>query len=235
MTKKNLAKERIDVHVASFFSIHRPISISATVPPSSNQEAFDAIFSSKKSAKAEQENVMLTLSSAVQSMENTAGEHDDLGRQLEVDVQPYDSMNMSDLKLSVDELSKHLRPFHPPPPPMPLDEAKEAANTRQSEPSPQENSYSTVLTIHESTDATGRKTYEAHTTPFVRDAPGAKEHEEFIDIPENKGTTYIERLRNNRTMHAISTKRRRKAKMKKHKYKKLLRNTRTLRRKLDKA
>jgi hypothetical protein len=228
-----------DVHVASFFSIHRPISVSTTVPPSSNQEAFDAIFSSKKSAKAEQEDVMLTLSSAVQSMENTAAEHNDLGRHLEVDVQPYDSMNMSDIKLSVDELAKRLRPFHPPPPPMPFDEAKEIANARQSESSPQENSYSTVLTIHESTDATGRKTYEAHTTPFVRtqdmDAPGATEHEEFIDVPQKKGSTYIERLRNNRTMHAISTKRRRKAKMKKHKYKKLLRNTRTLRRKLDKA
>ena len=66
-------------------------------------------------------------------------------------------------------------------------------------------------------------------------APGATENESFIDVPRNKGNTYMERLRNNRTMHAISTKRRRKSKMKKHKYKKLLRNTRTLRRKLDKA
>lgn len=184
---------------------------------------------------------MFTLSSAVHSMENSANhlaEHDDLGRQFEVDVQPYDVMNMSDIRFSVEELAKRLRPFHPPPPPVPFDEAKEAANARQSELSSPE-TYSTVLTIHESTDAAGRKTYEAHTTPFVRtqdmDAPGATEHEEFIDVPHSRGTTYIERLRNNRTMHAISTKRRRKAKMKKHKYKKLLRKTRTLRRKLDKA
>ena len=76
---------------------------------------------------------MFTLSAAAQSMENSAHhmpEQDDMGRQLEVDVQPYDSMNMSDMKLSVEELSKRLRPFHPPPPPMPLDEAKEAANAK---------------------------------------------------------------------------------------------------------
>ena len=187
---------------------------------------------------------MLTLSAAAQSMENSAHhltERDEMGRHLEVDVQPYDAMNMSDMKLSIEELTKRLRPFHPPPPPMPFDEAREAVNAaKQSEPSSKEpSSYSTILTIHESTDATGRKTYEAHTSPFVRtqdmNAPGATENESFIDVPRNKGNTYMERLRNNRTMHAISTKRRRKSKMKKHKYKKLLRNTRTLRRKLDKA
>lgn len=37
-----------------------------------------------------------------------------------------------------------------------------------------------------------------------------------------------------RKMYAISVKRQRKLKMKKHKYKKLMRRTRTLRRKLDK-
>ena len=227
-----------------------------TVPPTSNQEAFETIFSSssRKSLKGEQEDVMSTLSSAVQSMENSAhhlAEQDDLSKhQVEVDVQPYDSMNMADIKLSVEELTKRLRPFHPPPPPVSFDEAKNvvgAANASQSEnsssstaSSQESSSYSTVLTIHESTDATGRKTYEAHTSPFVRtkdmDAPGATSaHESYIDVPRRRPPTYIERLRNNRTMHAISTKRRRRAKIKKHKYKKLLRKTRTLRRKLDKA
>lgn len=200
---------------------------------------------------------MFTLSSAVQSMENSAQhfEQDDLSKhQLEVDMQPYDSMNMSDMKLSVEELTKRLRPFHPPPPPTPLNEAKKAAaaanvnanaNARKTEDSSKASSqdgpsYSTVLTIHESTDATGRKTYEAHTTPFVQtkdmDAPGAAGHEAYIDVPSSRApTTYMERLRNSRTMYAISTKRRRRAKIKKHKFKKLLRKTRTLRRKLDKA
>ncbi|KAF9893056.1 hypothetical protein FE257_012467 [Aspergillus nanangensis] len=227
-----------DVHVASFFSIHRPISVSTTIPPTSSSEAFDAIFTSKRSTKQDTEDVIFTLSSAVDSMETTAanqlGEQDGAWQNLDAaEGSHLDGLNMADLQISVEELTKRLRPFHPPPPPVPFDEAKSADATHH-----ETSSYSTVLTIHESKHADGRRTYEAHTTPFVHDmeAPGAAtETDAVIDVPHSSGTTYIERLRNNRTMHAISTKRRRKLKMKKHKYKKLLRNTRTLRRKLDKA
>ncbi|GMG06545.1 unnamed protein product [Aspergillus oryzae] len=231
-----------DVHVASFFSIHRPISVSTTVPPPSSPEAFDAIFTAKKSTKHESDDVIFTLSSTVNSMENPAyhlGEQEGSLNHFDMEGNQLDGMNMAELKVSVEELTRRLRPFHPPPPPVPFDEAKDAGAVESENFSPRETSYSTVLTIHESTHADGRKTYEAHTGPFVRspdmDAPGAGENEAIIDVPSQPGTTYIERLRNNRTMQAISTKRRRKLKMKKHKYKKLLRNTRTLRRKLDKA
>ncbi|KAI9928943.1 hypothetical protein ASPWEDRAFT_150448 [Aspergillus wentii DTO 134E9] len=230
-----------DVHVASFFSIHRPISVSTTVPPTSSAETFDSIFS-KRSTKNEADDVIFTLSSAVDTMEGSAQnmEQDESniltrGSNFEMDGAHLDGINLGDLKISVDELTKRLRPFHPPPPPVPFDEAKDAHQAIE----PEGTSYSTVLTIHESTHADGRKTYEAHTTPFVRsqdmDAPGVMENEAIEELPTNSGATYIERLRNNRTMHAISTKRRRKSKMKKHKFKKLLRKTRTLRRKLDKA
>ncbi|KAE8364732.1 hypothetical protein BDV27DRAFT_128042 [Aspergillus caelatus] len=231
-----------DVHVASFFSIHRPISVSTTVPPPSSPEAFDAIFTAKKPTKHESDDVILTLSSTVNSMENPAyhlGEQEGSLNHFDMEGNQLDGMNMAELKVSVEELTRRLRPFHPPPPPVPFDEAKDAGAVESENFSPRETSYSTVLTIHESTHADGRKTYEAHTGPFVRtpemDAPGAGENEAIIDVPSQPGTTYIERLRNNRTMQAISTKRRRKLKMKKHKYKKLLRKTRTLRRKLDKA
>ncbi|KAE8145060.1 hypothetical protein BDV25DRAFT_165495 [Aspergillus avenaceus] len=231
-----------DVHVASFFSIHRPISVSSTVPPTSSPEAFDAIFTAKRPSKNEADDVILTLSSTVNNMENSAyhmGEQDGTLNHFDMDGNHLDGMNMAELRVSVEELTKRLRPFHPPPPPVPFDEFKEAGAVESENLSPRETSYSTVLTIHESTHADGRKTYEAHTGPFVRspdmDAPGAGENEAVIDAPSQQGTTYMERLRNNRTMHAISTKRRRKLKMKKHKYKKLLRKTRTLRRKLDKA
>ncbi|KAE8377254.1 hypothetical protein BDV26DRAFT_217044 [Aspergillus bertholletiae] len=231
-----------DVHVASFFSIHRPISVSTTVPPPSSPEAFDAIFTAKKPTKHESDDVILTLSSTVNSMENPAyhlGEQEGSLHHFDMEGNQLDGMNMAELRVSVEELTKRLRPFHPPPPPVPLDEAKDAGAVESENFSLRETSYSTVLTIHESTHADGRKTYEAHTGPFVRtpdmDAPGAGENEAVIDVPSQPGTTYIERLRNNRTMQAISTKRRRKLKMKKHKYKKLLRKTRTLRRKLDKA
>ncbi|KAB8077810.1 hypothetical protein BDV29DRAFT_167485 [Aspergillus leporis] len=231
-----------DVHVASFFSIHRPISVSTTVPPLSSPEAFDAIFTARKPSKQEADDVIFTLSSAVNSMENSAfplGEQEGTLNHFDMEGNHLDGMNMAELKVSVEELTRRLRPFNPPPPPVPFDEMKDNGAVELENFSAHETSYSTVLTIHESTHADGRKTYEAHTGPFVRtpdmDAPGAGENEALIDVPSQPGTTYIERLRNNRTMQAISTKRRRKLKMKKHKYKKLLRKTRTLRRKLDKA
>ncbi|GIJ87851.1 hypothetical protein Asppvi_006764 [Aspergillus pseudoviridinutans] len=227
-----------DVHVASFFSIHRPISVSTTVPPPSSAEAFDAIFTAKKPSKPDTADVILTLSSAVHNMENAAylGEQEDqmniLSRGFN-EAEGLEGMNMSELRISIEELTKRLRPFQPPPPPVPYDEAKDATATEET------SSFSTVLTIQESTHPDGRKTYQAHASPFVPtqdlEAPGAGENDAIIDIPHGSENSYIERLRDNNTMHAISTRRRRKLKMKKHKFKKLLRRTRTLRRKLDKA
>ncbi|KAJ5093427.1 hypothetical protein N7456_009288 [Penicillium angulare] len=237
-----------DVHVASFFSIHRPISVTTTVPPLSTPEAFEAIFS-KRLLKNEPEDVIFTLSNTAQSLENSANGMSEPEEQLgqlhgrftsdvNGDLQMLDG---PDARMSVEEFTRRLRPFHPPPPPVPMDmnaqpeaeimESQEAQDSREA-------TYSTVLTIRESRTADGRKTYEASTGPFVRDemeAPGL--HEELtIDAPSSTtGMTYMERIRDNRTMHALSTKRRRKAKMKKHKFKKLMRRTRTLRRKLDKA
>ncbi|GAQ04242.1 hypothetical protein ALT_1563 [Aspergillus lentulus] len=227
-----------DVHVASFFSIHRPISVSTTVPPPSSPEAFDAIFTAKKPSKSDPADVILTLSSAVHNMENAAylGEQEDqmniLGRGFN-ETEGLEGMNMSELRISIEELTKRLRPFQPPPPPVPYDEAKDASAAEET------SSFSTVLTIHESTHSDGRKTYQAHASPFVPtqdlEAPGAGENDAIIDMPHGSENSYIERLRENNTLHAISTRRRRKLKMKKHKFKKLLRRTRTLRRKLDKA
>lgn len=236
----------VDVHVASFFSIHRPISVTTTVPPTSSAEAFDAIFS-KRHLKNEPEDVIFTLSSTVQSMENTAqgmSESDDqLQRSFTSDANgELQMLDGPEAKMSVEEFTRRLRPFHPPPPPVPMDvnnnSSSETMESAEAE-NHQDTTYSTVLTIRESRHADGRKTYEAHTGPFVRDemdAPGVQDGA-AIDAPtgSTSGMTYVERLRHNRSMHAISTRRRRKVKMKKHKFKKLMRRTRTLRRKLDKA
>lgn len=237
-----------DVHVASFFSIHRPISVTSTVPPTSSAEAFNAIFDLKRSSKNEPEDVIYTLSSAVDSMEHAAHQ-DGLqnilnggGSVTHVDAESnqHDDMIVSEWNISIEEFAKRHLPFHPPPPPVPFDESKDVSATEhRDQASKHTSSYSTVLTIRESTHADGRKTYEAHTTPLVRtedmEAPAGLHTDSLIDMPENSGMTYVERSQQNRTMHAISTKRRRRLKMKKHKYKKLLRRTRTLRRKLEKA
>ncbi|KAL3482370.1 hypothetical protein BJX99DRAFT_216902 [Aspergillus californicus] len=230
-----------DVHIASFFSIHRPISVSSTVPPPSSAEAFDSLFTHKKT-KHEADDVIFTLSSTVNSMEDAAhhiAENDGSMNAFEMEGNQLDGLDMSELKVSVEELTRRLRPFNPPPPPVPFSESAAATESGGLRESRDTSSYSTVLTIQESTHSDGSKSYEAHTSPLVQtqamEAPGADEAEAIIDLPHNSQNTYIERTRNTGTMNAISTMRRRKLKMKKHKFKKLLRRTRTLRRKLDKA
>ncbi|KAL4739520.1 hypothetical protein BDV11DRAFT_187605 [Aspergillus similis] len=224
-----------DVQLASFFSIHRPISVSTTVPPPSTPEAFDSIFT-KQPSKSSSDDVIFTLSSAVNSVEHAAhhlAENDGIMNAFEMESNQLDGLDMTELKISVEEMTKRLRPFNPPPPPTPYVASAEAEQRQET------SSYSAVLTIQESTLSDGSKTYEAHTTPFVQartmEAPGAEGIDAAIDVPQDSQTTYIERLRNPGTMQALSTRRRRIRKMKNHKFKKLLRRTRTLRRKLDKA
>lgn len=198
--------------------------------------------------KNEPEDVIFTLSNTAQSMENIAHgmESEDQFGQLQRNFSSdadgeLRMLDGAEPKMSVEEYTRRLRPFHPPPPPVPMDmnANAELVEAYEGENKEEFSTYSTVLTIRESRDADGRKTYEASTGPFVRgdmEAP-AGEHEGLkIDAPsDTTDMTYVERLRHNGSMHAISTKRRRKVKMKKHKFKKLMRRTRTLRRKLDKA
>lgn len=231
------------MHLASFFSLHRPISVNTAVPPPVNDEVFNAIFESKSLSRRGREDVMNTLSSTVRSIENaTRGRN--VGSQAsssaDMDVIHLDSVSEEDLHTSIGEFAKRLAPFNPPPAPEPYNEEDLVANesaTAQSELDSTFRTFSTVLTIHESTHPDGHKTYEAHVSPLVNEdmeAPGSSlvESEE----PSNGLTrkSYIERVYNNK-MQAISVRRQRKLKMKKHKFKKLLRKTRTLRRKLDKA
>ncbi|PGG97373.1 hypothetical protein AJ80_09713 [Polytolypa hystricis UAMH7299] len=258
-----------DIHVASFFSIHRPISVTSSVPSNANSTAFEAIFASNKSSKPRRNNVIYTLSSAVNAIESalpdqqhssSAAEESDLRAAVtqasvsnaEPDTTHLDGIPMQDLRVSIQEFAKRLRPFNPPPAPVPMNEAElsesleveglemEAASEYQEA---QQRSYSTVLTIRESTHSDGHKTYEAHTTPLVRtddmEAPSAYDHEiglpEMYNNPEQPHRRGGRLRDGNGKLFAISVKRQRKLKIKKHKYKKLMRKTRTLRRKLDKT
>lgn len=235
---QHLQPHAADVHVASFFSIHRPISITASVPPTSNTEAFDSLFSSKRPARTtDPADVILTLSTAARSLENAAAEEDmndaAAGGYGHFDAggggDQYDAIDASNMYISVEEYARRLRPFHPPPPPAPASDSASAVDSASS--------------VDESSSSSSSKSsmYDAQTSPFVRpddmNAPPAagSEGDASVDVPNGAGVGYVERPHEDRSMHVISTKRRRRLKMKKHKYKKLLRRTRTLRRKLDKA
>ncbi|OJD13896.1 hypothetical protein ACJ73_09146 [Blastomyces percursus] len=269
-----------DIHVASFFSTHRPISVTTSVPSNSNPDAFDAIFSSKKPSKPRPNDVIYSLSSAVNSIEGVlpnAQSSQSVGnnnlrnaisqgsaKTVEPDhLSNADDLSIEDLRISIQDFAKKLRPFNPPPPPVPIEnfgeqnsaieaEAAEAAESELHE-GVREQSYSTVLTITESTHGDGRKSYEAHSSPLVRidnkDAPSSSTYEGEKVIQDQGGSFSISepemehhrqqhrvpRSMGRRVYYAISVKRQRKLKMKKHKHKKLMRRTRMLRRKLDKA
>jgi hypothetical protein len=253
------------------------MSVTTSVPSNVSPDAFSAIFSSKKLSKSRSNDVIYTISSAVNAIEDAlpnhrthpASEENDLRAAVtqasvsnaESDVTHLDGVPIQDLRVSIQEFAKRLRPFNPPPPPVPMSDAESADGVQKerSEPTSEarHRSYSTILTIRESTYADGHKTYEAHTTPLVRidemNAPSAPEGGDIQqgDAPSVTGvpSRFLERMRirqlrwddfrerrhSGRTVHAISVRRQRKLKMKKHKYKKLMRRTRTLRRKLERG
>ncbi|PVH76367.1 hypothetical protein DL98DRAFT_465051 [Cadophora sp. DSE1049] len=132
-------------------------------------------------------------------------------------------------------LSGRYRPFHPPPAPVPMDSSESLAagkEAAQQEQEPLHRTYTAMLTIEESTDANGDVTYMAHSSPLIEDAPRSGPTK-FLERMQQRRERYrIQRPEEN-DMLAISVKRQRKLKMKKHKYKKLMRRTRNLRRRLD--
>jgi hypothetical protein len=130
-------------------------------------------------------------------------------------------------------LSNRYQPFNPPPAPVPMNTADslaagaEAAQVQEL----QHRTYTAVLTIEESTDSNGEVTYMAHSSPLVAEEPPTPTR--FLERMQIRQERYrIQRAEEN-DMLTISVKRQRKLKMKKHKYKKLMRRTRNLRRKLD--
>lgn len=277
------------------------MSITTSVPPNgSGSQAFSSIFSSKKPPASRQKDVIYTLSSAVSAIEQSlpgqqhpqsstsSAEDTDLRAAItqasssnaESDMTHLDGVPVQELRASIQDFAKRLRPFNPPPPPVPMDSSAPQSTSLETstenqegvlEPSsaskPTEQHFSTVLTIRETSNTDGSKSYEAYTSPFVRvedvEAPssssttpvkeegeGSSTHqqdrqlERSISDPQRRFLRrmalrhlQLERFRDQRRlerMYTISVKRQRKLKIKRHKHKKLLRKTRTLRRKLDK-
>ncbi|KAI9884544.1 MAG: RNA helicase required for poly(A+) mRNA export [Watsoniomyces obsoletus] len=58
-----------DIAVSAFFSLHRPISITNSIPSSANSNAFEDIFRSRSTRQMQSSEVINTLSSAVRSLE----------------------------------------------------------------------------------------------------------------------------------------------------------------------
>jgi hypothetical protein len=226
-------------------------------------DAFAAIFTPRSKSNIKAAEVISTLSSTVYKLEAARrperwnAEADELraavtaeaNQAAESDVTHLDqSPSIPYIPFPQHILSRQYTPFKPPPPPRPNAAESLTASTEAAAETaaPQHRTYTTVVTIEESTDANGEVTWMAHSSPLVAEV-------EEPSIPEDQadpasGPTISRRRRNIRQqrfedfrelraeetgMWAISVKRQRKLKMKKHKYKKLMRRTRNLRRRLD--
>ena len=154
--------------------------------------------------------------------------------------------------INLQELVKNFRPYTRPPIPNPMDSTipEEASQESSQLVEPQselvisKKIYTTTLTIHENTHRSGHKSYKTHTTPIIEGSdsmqgdkhvclPPAPRGQPFLGRMRERQIQYMDRTRDCEIWQAISVKRQRKLKMKKHKYKKLMKRTKNLRRKLD--
>ena len=266
-----------DIHVASFFSIHRPISVTTPYPSISTESTFSSIFSPRKQQKPHPADVIYTISSAVENLEAASHPNNPRSQQHQqqeesdlraavteasssnAETTHLDAQPQNHLYINIQELAKNFRPFVPPPPPVAMGSPEEIAAAQlaqrtQRAKATKQKSYSTVLRILETTHPDGQITYKTRTSPIREDPispenaadsvedpglpPKPRIRQPFLNRMKIKQEAWEESVspagrRVREQWRAISTKRQRKLKMKKHKYKKLMRRTRNLRRRLD--
>ncbi|KAF2269855.1 hypothetical protein CC78DRAFT_241598 [Lojkania enalia] len=243
----------VDVKISSFFSLHRPMSVTSAIPPVATNASFDTIFQgrSPSNRKSMMDNIQ-TLSDGIDRLEAVLRVHDQKQApeevvQSEADVHHLDGPP----QVSVDQLMSQFVPFRPPPAPVPFDQAMESETVPEEPTIPAklvtQRAWSTSVLVTESTDASGKRTYSATTAPMVEIEVPPVEHGQQTDDVEIR-QPFLDRMRQRQNMfiraqgnqgrpgmHLISVRRQRKLKMKKHKYKKLMKRTRLERRKLDRT
>ena len=258
--------------MSSFFSIHRPISVTTPIPNESSDKAFSTIFDSRPPIKHKPTEVIYTLAAAVDNLENAAGQQAQQMTAEELDLRQAVTQASSShadqtthldlpaktLHLNLQEIAKSFRPFTPPPAPVPLNipatyerstsNRGESSVPNEAQPTVSHRTYTTTLTIREATYSNGQKTYKTHTTPIIEvhspsntsdnrtiHLPPPPHNQPFLGRMRIRQLQYIDKLADRDGWMAISVKRQRKLKMKKHKYKKLMKRTKNLRRRLDRT
>lgn len=246
-----------EICASDFFSLHRPISVTMNFPKAVTEDAFAAIFAPRTRINPKPSEVISILSTALQHLDVGVGnlKHGSQGSQQDQSNERSDELRAAITaesyqkaeaqhsgKSQTDSLmnfpphimSGRYQPFVPPPPPVPTDSAEsltagaEASKGRET----QQRTFTAVVTIEESTDENGEITFMAHSSSFVQDEPEATPTR-FLERMQIRQERYRVQRGEETGMLAISVKRQRKLKMKKHKYKKLMRRTRNLRRRLD--
>jgi mRNA-processing protein COX24 len=220
------------------------------MPKSITDDAFAAIFDLGTRAPSTKD-VISTLSrtaddldGAMASMtigsEAEAGANGDPVRK--IDFQHADGSESS-VYVQLNAMAGQFVPFRPPPAPEAQTEAAAAAQQQQqvatllgesTETDPHHRVYKALFTIEESTDADGQIRVVAHSPRIVR---GDGRPRTFLERMARRQLMFDDAQAAHQaagpTMQALSVRRQRKLKMKKQKYKKLMKRTRNLRRKLD--
>ncbi len=217
------------------------------MPRTVSDEHFASIFAARSKASRISE-TMSTLSDTIDQLEGpmaqmTIGGQDE---QMQNGMQRLEVRNAdgseSSVYLQVDTMSGDFLPFRPPP--LPQAQAAEgetamaAAEAEAADENPRHRVYKAMFTIEESTEADGQIRIVAHSPRIINeDQPRS-----FIERLAQRQLRFDEsRARRanghaaGETMEAISVKRQRKLRMKKKKYKKFMKRTRNLRRKLDRT
>ena len=243
------------------------------IPPESSTAAFSSIFDPKPTPNHKPTGVIYTLSSVTDTSENAAsGSQSQASHHLtqeqvnlraavtqaspsNTDPFPHHlDLPAKTFHINLQELVNKLRPYMRPPPPTPTDsdlptEAPQESSVPaelQSESVVLQKTFTTTLTVRESTYRSGRISYKTHATPIMQ-SPGSVEGDNGVYLPPApRGQPFLGRMRGRQIQYmdrsgdgeiwqAISVKRQRKLKMKKHKYKKLMKRTKNLRRRLDRT
>ncbi|KAM7191805.1 hypothetical protein V8F20_009168 [Naviculisporaceae sp. PSN 640] len=231
------------IAMASFFALHRPISVTQILPKKVSNEAFARIFEQDAPTKPNWEDVISTLSQTTQQLQ--LQQQQMMTATAIPGMKPTFQLETS-FQHQLDTMTGQFRPFNPPPAPEPMtsleveqdmaaleaEEGSETAGLSQTTT----RVYKALVTIEETMDADGVLKVVAHSPEVVDDA-GVEEEQprgRFLERMALRQLQY-EAAREQRrpTLHALSVKRQRKLKMKKKKYKKLMRKTRNIRRKLD--
>lgn len=241
------------MNLSSFFSLHRPISVTTAIPPETTEAQFNSIFeprlvnNSEKFAK-----VISTLGGFSENLESAAEADEDGNITWQViEASSQDEMRKDVRQNEMSPLEQYLaqfRPFRPPPPPQPLNESSATSSKskpKRTSPTPRKGrSWSTTITITEYTNPDGKIMYaNAIAEPVALTPPGPQVRQPFRERMRERQRSWQD-YRDQRSqqrapskkpdMKLISVKRQRKLKMKKHKYKKLMKRTRNERRKLGK-
>ncbi|KAF9876711.1 duf1713 domain-containing protein [Colletotrichum karsti] len=231
---QHLSQEALGL--STFFSLHRPISVTHSMPKSITDEAFAAIFKSRTRA-SKTTDVINTLSRATEDLEGAMAKMT-VHREVDASGEPVQKIDLkhpdgteSSVYVQLNAMAGQFVPFRPPPPPQQegaTEAHAEAAFEDVVEETTHHRVYKAMFTIEETTDADGQVQVLAHSPKIMSDeAPRSFRERMFLRQMR------LDEANGRNTMYALSVRRQRKIKMKKKKYKKLMKRTRNLRRKLD--